>query len=177
MTKEIWKSIIIDDEEWPYEVSNIGRVQRNKPGPHTRVGKVLRQQSDKDGYRFVTLFKQGQYEIMKAHRLVLNAFTGPEKEGYETNHINGIKKDNRIGNLQWVSSSQNKRHAFETGLWIPLKGSKNGVAKLSENDVIKIRRLWSTGENSQRSLAKKFNVSYSAIWSVVHYKNWRHVDG
>ena len=79
-------------------------------------GVVLKEKSDKDGYRIVNLSKNNNQKTAKVHRLVLAAFM-PSIEGKNyCNHKNGNKLDNRIENLEWVTASENHLHAFRAGL-------------------------------------------------------------
>jgi len=56
-----------------------------------------------------------------------------------------------------------------------LKGEKNGTSKLTETDVIEIRRRWSAGSVTQTKLAFDFNVSQATVWHIIFRKNWKHI--
>ena len=106
-----------------------------------------------------------------AHRIIWERVHGPIPEGMQINHINGIKNDNRISNLELVTPSQNSVHAYRTGL-THRKGEMNGRAILKSSQVLEIRRRVSEGE-TKISLAKEFGVSRSAIKDATNGKNWR----
>lgn len=72
-----------------------------------KIGKQIR-----SGYIQI---QRGQRHWM-AHRLIWEATNGPIPEGMEINHINGIKNDNRLANLEVVTRSENARHAYRVGL-------------------------------------------------------------
>ena len=55
------------------------------------------------------------------------------------------------------------------------RGEKHGQSKLSENQVLEIRRLHETGEYSQRGLAKMFGVSFQHVSDIVNRKKWQHI--
>lgn len=121
---EIWRPVA--GYEGRYEVSDQGRVRaiRTKRGkkvryvlkPRTfmcRKSKRYSQLRYKDYYR-VLLFNDGKYKNFYIHRLVAAAFLPAPEPGLEIDHINGDKFDNRSANLQWISSSKNKRKSTAT---------------------------------------------------------------
>lgn len=79
--------------------------------------KYLKCRPNSDGYLVVSIRenteKSRNYFL---HRLAMMAFVGQCPEGFEINHINGIKTDNRLPNLEYVSHEDNMKHAFDTGL-------------------------------------------------------------
>lgn len=110
--------------------------------------------------------------LMMAHRFIWEWVYGPVPDGLEINHKNGIKIDNRIANLEVVTKSENIIHAYRNGLARGGKGAKNPMAKLTERDIVEIRRnQGATG----RDLARRFGVSYAAISLIRNYKTWEHV--
>jgi hypothetical protein len=102
---EIWKPI--KDYESLYQVSNLGRVRslRNKI-------KILSPRINSGGYNFCGLYKNGIRKYFAVHRLVAYSFLNEKNEKYAVNHINEIKTDNRVENLEWVSSRENCCHKF-----------------------------------------------------------------
>jgi hypothetical protein len=75
------------------------------------TGRVLTPRLDSDGYQIVSLWYEGQYETAKVHCLVLTAWVGPRPStGYEADHVNGKRADNRVANLRWLSRSENRRN-------------------------------------------------------------------
>jgi hypothetical protein len=121
---EIWVDIF--GYEGLYQVSNLGRVKScTKEIPHYLGGKrILKEKyrkivTDKDGYSIVDLYKNGIGKMMKVHRLVGSAFLDKKDEKSQINHINGIKNDNKVENLEWCDASENQLHAFKIGLKKP----------------------------------------------------------
>jgi len=96
-------------ERFPgYEVDNIGRVYSHKSK------KYLKTYIGMNGYINVALYHEGKARTIKVHRLVIKAFI-PVPIGnnrLETNHKDGIKTNNTVDNLEWITSSQNTKHAI-----------------------------------------------------------------
>lgn len=91
-------------------ISDDGRIFSMKG-----MGKELKLSTDRDGYRVTSLKIGNVRKQYKIHRLVMIYFgIGEVKES--VNHINGIKSDNRVENLDWVTHTENIRHAVENGL-------------------------------------------------------------
>ena len=114
MSKEIWKDInsIKEFSAFPdFQISNHGRV-RNK-----KTGNIRKTPIDDVGYLTVTLHNSvGEHKIVRIHRLVALAFLEKIYGKNFVNHIDGDKTNNDVSNLEWVSSSENIRHAYRTGL-------------------------------------------------------------
>ena len=103
-----WRDTYIYGEQ--YEVSNTGIV-RNKV-----TGHILSPQEDKKGYLRVRLSLHDKKATAKVHRLVATAFI-PNPEGKpQVNHKDTDKHNNRVGNLEWATNSENQIHAYKTGL-------------------------------------------------------------
>lgn len=107
-----WKAVA--GYEGLYEVSNDGAV-RGLP-KWGSPGNELKQSKTQDGYLDVCLSKDNKKRHFKVHRLVALAFVSNNQNKPEVNHKNGIKTDNRACNLEWVTRSENERHAYKNGL-------------------------------------------------------------
>jgi len=108
--KEEWKTI----KDFPdYEVSDWGRVRSLKFGKE----KILKPGKDNGGYLRINLCKNGKQYTKKVHRLVLETFNPIENmDKLQANHIDGNKENNYIGNLEWMTCSENHKHAYRIGL-------------------------------------------------------------
>jgi hypothetical protein len=107
MDEELWR-------EWPQDprilVSNKGNVVSYKRG----AGYPLKGSLSNRGYRQVGAGYHGSTQLI--HRMVAETWIPNPNHYKEVNHINGDKTDNRVENLEWVTHSENIRHAFRTGL-------------------------------------------------------------
>ncbi len=161
---------VVGYEGW-YDVSNHGHVRRMKPGPSTYVGKILKTRDNGPGYVTTKLCKDGREHVYKLHRLVAAAFLGVCPDGKEVNHKDGIKPNNTATNLEYVTRSENVLHAFRNGLRVAFHGEAIGNAKLTEEKVHAIRRRLLVKE-SQRSIARRFNVSHPTIGNIDRGHTW-----
>jgi hypothetical protein len=73
-------------------------------------GGIRKQSIDKDGYKLISIWKNNKQKTYKVHRLIANAFIPNPNNKPEINHINCIKSDNKIENLEWVTKSENCKH-------------------------------------------------------------------
>ena len=84
-----------------------------------------------------------------------------------------VKHDNRVDNLEWVTSSENVIHSLENKLKIPQKGSEHGMSKLTEKEVLEIRAIGRT--KTLKEVGKIYNVDLSLISLILLNKIWNHI--
>lgn len=177
MKEEIWKDI--KGFEGTYQVSSLGRVKsleryvygRTDRSSRIHKERILRPGLTDRGYLQVRLSLNNKSTSYSIHKLTAIAFIANKENKLTINHINGIKTDNRVSNLEWSTHSENIKHAFETGLSKAPNGERNGLSKLNSTQVIDIRN------SNERStvLAKIYNVTRSNIYAIRKRKSWFHI--
>lgn len=155
-----------------YEVSDVGVVRRIVDSPTSRAGKILKPYIGNHGYPYYDLRKSNQYHRRLAHRLVLESFVGPSD--LFCNHINGVRSDCRLENLEWNTPQQNLLHACR--VLGKRRGSNHWKAILTEENVRKIRELSKSGMTHEE-IASIFGMRRVGITNVISGKTWKHVSG
>ena len=143
-------------------------------------GKFLKPGIAKDHYPSVPLTdKNGKPKTQLIHRLIAKAFIPNPSSLPVVNHKNGIKTDNRIENLEWVTYKENSQHAIKIGLFKgrhkDVIGTNNPKAKLTEVQVKEIRRLKKEGMTYSQ-LSKRFGILGGSIWLILVGRNWKHIQ-
>lgn len=135
MDVEEWREVVGFEDI--LEVSSLGLVRSkvrevsftdNKP-PRIIGGKTLRAQIDRNGYYRLRFQYQKVKVSKRVHRLVAEAFLPNPDLKPQVNHINGVKTDNRVSNLEWVTNSENQKHATSSGLKVAKSGKDSPLCK------------------------------------------------
>lgn len=171
---EEWKPII--GYEGVYEISNLGRfksIERRCEIAHgTRLvpEKYLAPGKSSNGYLTIGL-NSGRKKTYQIHKLVFVHF-GNEKliPGMNINHIDGVKTNNCIWNLEQVTPSENRKHAFRIGLQKKPFGENNPQSKLSNKDVELMKNMMADGKKDY-DLAVKFGLSKKYINEIRNGKS------
>ena len=149
-----------------YEVSDLGRVRG-------RSGKLRAQTRDRKGYIRIVIYREGHHITVGVHQMVLAAFVGPCPEGKQCNHKNGIKDDNRLENLEYVTPSENMLHSYRE-LW--RDATKNGsrgashpaAISLDPDEVMAMRK----GGMLLQEISNRVGASIKTIRIVLQGLHW-----
>ena len=99
-----------------------------------------------------------------------------ELEKHESiDHIDINKLDNNIDNLEGVTTEENNRRIISDNLLNPPMGECNGASKVTEEEVLKIRKLYKTGDYSQYDLSDIFNITQGHISDIINRNVWKHI--
>lgn len=151
-----------------YKVSELGNVK------NVKTGRVLKKRvCKKNGYQMVALCVNGVRDMRTIHSIVAEAFISKPLRRYCVNHIDGNKLNNSLYNLEWVSYSENTKHALANNLRTPPKGEKHFFSKLTNSNVLNIRKLYK--KYGSLVLSHKYNVSQETITSIVRRQTWKHI--
>ena len=172
MKKEIWKDI--EDYEGFYQVSNFAQVRgldrtRWTGQTYSKVTGRVSAQSDNNGYKQVSLWKNNKGKMYKVHRLVARAFIGVCPTGYDCCHINGIKDDNRVENLKYGTRSENEMDKVGHGK--DQRGIKHWNSKLTPKHITVIKQLYDL-RISQQKIAELFGLTQQGVYDVLKGNTW-----
>jgi len=177
---EIWKDVV--GFEGAYQVSSFGRVKsldrivkRPPKGDLPLKGKYIKPLMEKKGYFAVGLINHSIKHQRKIHRLVATMFIDNPMNYPQVNHKDGNKTNNNIDNLEWCNNSMNIQHAYDNGLKKARNSENNLSAKLTNEQVINIRKWYSEGIYTKRQLSDIMNVTFTSISGIVRFKSWKYV--
>lgn len=138
----IWKDVYEYDN---YEVSNTGLIRSKKSN---KLRKVF---ISDNGYPVITLSKNNKAKTFKLHRIIANAFIPNPDNKPLINHIDSNKQNYSIENLEWCTSKENSKHAYDSGRinTFRMKTLINSLKKLKEdNNITSAEDLINTLENT-----------------------------
>jgi len=170
MKTEIWKEI--DFTNGVYAISNIGRLKRLVDRGKYRANQILKPCIDQTGYVKQVLCFDGKRLSKNIHTLVCHAFICKRPNNMCVNHKNGVKSDNRLENLEYVTYSQNVLDGIKRTGWG--RGERHNKAKLFEYQIKEIRNhTYKRGD--YKVLAQRYGVHRSLIGLIIKNKIWTHI--
>lgn len=182
---EKWRDI--KGYEGLYQISNLGNIKsltrieytynylKKEKIKRVRKEKLISSNNNVKRYKIVSLTKNGKTKTFTIHRLVAQTFIPNPENKPQVNHINGIKTDNRVENLEWCSASENIIHAYKNNLLTSSQkqkeAAKKTIKKAAKAKRRKVYQLTMEGKkiklwNSMYELYKKYNYSWGTIRKV-----------
>lgn len=178
--KEVWKNI----NDYPYYlISNLGRIKSKERFVKNGMGALILKKekilktSKHNGYVYVNLYKNKINKRISVHRLVAFAFLKVKHNKKEVNHIDGVRDNNIITNLEWVSREENQQHSWKILKRIsPNQGNKCCFSVLSEMKVFTIRE-WKKifPLTSDKIISDKFKIHKTNVSRIRRNIFWKHL--
>lgn len=179
MEQEQWLPII--GYENCYEISSLGRVRSlDRLTKHAKRGfsKVkgrLIKTAKRGNYLGGTLYEGGRKKSYDVHRLVAEHFIPNPENKRTVNHKNGIPTDNRMGNLEWMSDSENQKHSIALGLRAD-RGEDHVNSKLTADQILEIRKIYNKKAGfTYKKLGEMYNMHPDYIGLVIKRKRWAYI--
>lgn len=172
---EEWRDV--KGYEGLYQISNLGTLKRLPRFINTKhktksyqKEKIIKPYTTLKGYKRASLKNEEGARRILIHRLVAEAWIDNPHKKTQVNHIDGVKSNNNVSNLEWCTNQENAIHAFKSGLRKSPEGLNHGGSKFTKKDIIEIR----SKSKNITYYCNKFSVSRQTIWKVqkgITYKN------
>lgn len=178
MNNEIWKDII--GYEGFYKISNYGKVKslarlvKMGPNKFRQTNEMFLNPSKSiHGYWRLCLQKNGKRNMHFIHRLIGKAFIPNPENKPEINHINGIRDDNSMDNLEWVTTLENQLHSVHVLKRKILRGNEVGNSILNPELILELKYM--KQYFSYTKLQDIYEIDRATIHLAVTGKNWKHL--
>lgn len=179
---EIWQNI--KGFEGLYKISTKGNILSLGNGKSTNWNKerIIKLKTQNGKYVKVTLHKDSKRYYYTLHRLVAETFILNPTNKTQVNHIDGNKQNNNVSNLEWLTPSENQKHAYKIGLQKPIKDINNKQSiKIKQLDLQgNLVKEWGGVKQVKRELGfnicgiikcckkvPKYNTAYGYKWEYV----------
>lgn len=169
--EELWKEIAGFDGK--FQVSNLGRIKNNGVLATLSVGGK--------GYLRFGMSVNNKSKHYSVHRYVLLTFIGkPQGDRIYANHKSGVKTDNRLENLEWVTARENMLHSYKTGLHVPISINKDKFGELAPRSKrvyqYTLDGTYVNSYGSVREAGRMLNICYHGIVACANGK-YKHSAG
>ena len=180
---EFWDKLVYRGMNTNYAISTLGRVKRIKKYSKNHPDYVA-PYKNRNGYLQVQLRINNKSYLCSVHRLVALTFIkipkkytdkGLDENDLVVNHINGLRYDPYVRNLEWCTSKENTRHAIKNNLRHPRFGSDHPNSVLDENIVNDICKYLEKGYKNIY-ISKKLNVSYTLVNQIKNGSIWKRIS-
>ncbi len=157
-----------------YHISSYGRIK--SVDRITETEKLLKGSMSRNGFKMLNVrFDDGTRGGKYVHKMVAESFIKVPTEKHKiVIHRDFEKTNNKVGNLKWATQEQWKKHLLKNPNFLAAR--KNQKHKLSEADVVMIKRMLARGKQKRKTIARKFDVSVTQIKRIETGENWAHVD-
>lgn len=170
--EEVWKDVV--GHEGLYEVSNLGRI-RSLPRITTSrpmKGKLLSTATkDTKRYEKVCLSYNGNYKYYKVHQVVARAFIDNPENKPQINHIDGNRHNNKVDNLEWVTSTENNSRAKKHGM---LLGENHQNTNYTEEQIKEVKLMLKQGLKNI-DIERVTGINHKRISEIKCGKVWSHI--
>lgn len=150
-----------------YLVSNMGRIVGAK-------GNLLNASKSSSGYMIIGFYGDKQQKTTSVHRAVVETFVGEIPKNKNIDHIDGIKHNNKLSNLEIVTRSENQKRAYKLGLVTGCKGASNGGSILTNAQIFEIYDMVIDGKSNDE-IGTHYRVHPRYISLIRHGKRWGHL--
>lgn len=141
------------------------------------TGNTLSQKVNEHGYHTVSVFDNtsSKYKTVKVHRLVAQTYV-PNPDGKrEVNHIDCNKSNNSVVNLEWVTSQENKAHAYEHGLYDACIGENHHNTNMSNDEVHLVCSLMEQGYRN-KDICDQLSLEKHIVADIRSGRKWKHIS-
>ena len=179
MENEKWK--IIPSTNGRYSISTMGRIRshdvtitrmrKGRVQPVHLKGRMMKPVLGKNGYYYVSLVRDGEKKKYYIHRLMLETFIGNEPD-MEVNHKNGVRSDNRLSNIEWVTGKGNMQHCVYTlghtgRLAAPMRRVKRMDDGTMYPSISAAARSQGVSANKIRSACEHKTLIDGSLWKII----------